>query len=476
MKHLSAFFPAALLLATTPALAQNELSNFSATGRGGVVNTFAVDYQVLGINPANLGREGGARVAFTIGEVGAGVGSQSLTNTQFKKLIFHPNDALTATERTDLVNNLTSDNTLNFNADVTALGLSVKLPAGLGGLAFSAHQRINGHVAFNRNGADIVVNGRSANIIQQYYDAAGNPRSGNTPPLLSAALDGTTIQLAVTNEYNIGYGVQVFSVPGVVRLTAGVGYRYIQGIGIADARLSGGSGLTAYSALSPVFGLDYSASLRGNSNFNYENGNKLNPVGTGNGFDLGLAAEIGKIVRVGVSVTDIGSMTWKGNLLTVNDQQLRYPQYDGTTDYNVIKGIIDQFADDQKSLFTYQPSREYKANLPTKLRLGGGIRISEYFEAGLDVTVPLNKVAGNLPSTFVGAGLDYKPVRWLRLSSGVSGGAGYRASLPLGITLVTSLWEAGFSSRDVTGYFSDKNPYYSVATGILRFKIGGRTI
>jgi hypothetical protein len=159
MKHLSTFLPAALLLAT-PALAQNELSNFSATGRGGVINTFAVGYQAIGINPANLGRADGARVAFTIGEVGAGVGSQSLTRTQFDKLIFHSGDALSAAERTELVNGLTSDNTLQFNADVTAFALSVKLPAGLGGLAFSAHQRLSGRLAFNRNSADIVVNGQ----------------------------------------------------------------------------------------------------------------------------------------------------------------------------------------------------------------------------------------------------------------------------------------------------------------------------
>lgn len=474
MKHLSAFLPAALLLAT-PALAQNELSNFSATGRGGVVNTFAVGYQAIGINPANLGRDEGARVGFTIGEIGAGVGSQSLTNTQFKKLVFHPNDPLSAAERIELVNNLTSDNTLNFNADVTAFALSVRLPGGFGGLAFSAHQRLNGRLAFNRNGADIVVNGRNASVIRQYYDANGNSTTGGPPPQLSAVLDGTVIQLAATNEYNVSYGKEIISVPGAVKLTAGVGYRYIQGIGVADARFSSGGGLSAYSALSPVFGFTYSPSLQGNANFNYENGGDLQPVGTGHGFDLGLAAEIGKVVRVGASLTDLGTMTWKGNLLTVNDQQLRYPQYDGTTDYNVIQGIIDQFANDTKSLFTYQPSREYKAKLPAKLRLGGGIRISEYFEAGLDVTVPLNKVAGNLPSTFVGAGLDYKPVRWLRLSSGVSGGAGYRASLPLGLTLVTGVWEAGLSTRDVTGYFSDKSPYYSVATGVLRFKIGGKS-
>ena len=183
MKHFSTLVPAALLLAT-PALAQNELSNFSATGRGGVVNTFAVGYQAIGINPANLGRSQGATVAFTIAEIGAGVGSQSLTNTQFKKLVFHPNDPLSAAERTELINGLTSDNPLNFNADITAFALSVRLPGGFGGLAFSAHQRLNGRLAFNRNGADIVVNGRNSALIQQYYDAAGNPRSGTTPPQL----------------------------------------------------------------------------------------------------------------------------------------------------------------------------------------------------------------------------------------------------------------------------------------------------
>ena len=73
----------------------------------------------------------------------------------------------------------------------------------------------------------------------------------------------------------------------------------------------------------------------------------------------------------------------------------------------------------------------------------------------------------------MGLGLDFKPLGWLRLSTGVTGGAGYGTSLPLGLTLVTPVWEAGFSSRDVLGYFSESNPYYSVAFGFLRFKFGG---
>ncbi|GAB3635759.1 hypothetical protein GCM10027422_13490 [Hymenobacter arcticus] len=470
MKTRLAWLPAALgLLATVPALAQNELSNFSATGRGGVVNTFALDYQALGINPANLGRQGTSLISFTVGEVGAGVGSQSLTNSQFKKLLFHANDALSAAERTSLVANLNSQNALNINADATAFGLAVTLPPGLGGLAVSVRQRLSGHVALNQNSADIIVNGQQAAIVQQYYDFAGNPRGG-TPPLLSAALDGTQLQLALTNEFNIGYGVEVLDIPGVIRLTAGVGYRYIQGIGVADVRIGGGS-LSAYSSLSPVFDINY-GSLASSPSFNYQSGSKLQPVGHGNGFDLGLAAEVGKVIRLGASVTDLGSMTWTGNVVTATDQSLTFPQYSGLATYDVVQNIVNQFGASGKTLFTYQTAQKRRADLPTKLRLGGGVRISELFEAGLDVTVPLNKVAGNLPTTFIGAGLDFKPVRWVRLSTGVSGGAGYKLSVPLGVTFVTPVWEAGISTRSVAGYFADNNPYASVALGFLRFKIG----
>ena len=106
------------------------------------------------------------------------------------------------------------------------------------------------------------------------------------------------------------------------------------------------------------------------------------------------------------------------------------------------------------------------------MRLGGGVRISQFFEAGLDVTLPLNKVAGNLTAPFVGVGVDYKPLHWLKLSSGFTGGAGYGKSLPLGLTFVTPIWEAGISTRDVVGLLSEDSPYSSVAFGLLRFKIG----
>ncbi|UPL48176.1 DUF5723 family protein [Hymenobacter sublimis] len=463
-KKFTSLLTACLLASTLPLYAQNELSNFTATGRGGVATTFASDYQAIGINPANLGRVGGSTVAFTIGEFGAGAGSQSLTRQQLRKFIFDTGQRLTLTDKQELARAFTSDNALNFNADATTLALAVQLPV-IGGIAISNRVRSAGHVALNQTAAEIAFLGRDAPI----YTSAS---AGNLP-LVTEALAGTDLQLAVMNEFNLAWGTRVLDLP-LLQVSAGAGYRYIQGVGIVDIRVQPGS-LRAYSSMSPVFDLNY-GDMVNDPSFNLRNGGSgLQPVGKGHGFDLGLAVEAGKAVRLGVAVTDIGHMTWEGNLLTANDQKLKQLKSEGIGSYNFIKEAAEIFATGTDSLFTYQTGQERRAELPTKLRAGAGLRISEFFEAGLDVTLPLNNVAGNITTPFIGAGLDYKPTRWLRLSSGVTGGAGYGISVPLGLTLATKVYEAGISTRDVAGLLTSENPYLSVAAGFLRFKLGGKT-
>ncbi|MCC2546962.1 DUF5723 family protein [Hymenobacter sp. BT175] len=464
---------AALLLGAPLMLrAQNELSNFTATGRGGVANTFASDYQAIGINPGNLGRIGGAKVAFTVGEFGLGAGTQSLTRDQFRNFIYDYEKGLTRDDKLALAKAFTSDNALNANADATTFALAVAIPS-LGTVAISNRQRIASHVALNQNAAEIMFLGKNAPIVTNNFNPDGTPKNVATLPQLSSALDGTALQLAWYNEYNIAYGNRVIDKP-TFQLSVGGGYRYIQGIGVVDVRIDGGA-VEAYSALSPLFKINY-GSLQTNPNasgFNYRtNAGGLQPVGTGHGFDFGVAMEAGKALRLGLSLTDMGKMTWEGNLLTANDQKLRYLESEGVNSYNFIKEAAQLFAGGTESLFQYQAQSKRTASLPTKLRAGAGFRISEYFETGLDVTLPMNKVAGNLSSPFVGLGVDYKPTRWVRLSSGVTAGAGYSVSVPLGVTFTAGPYEGGISTRDLTGLLFTEHPYISMAAGFLRFKFG----
>ncbi|SHI60166.1 hypothetical protein SAMN02745146_1149 [Hymenobacter daecheongensis DSM 21074] len=452
---------AALLALPGFGWAQNELSNFTATGRGGVSTTFATDYQAIGINPGNLGRVGGARFAFTIGEFGAGLGSQSLTRTQLRKFIYQANDKLTLADKQVLARQFTSNNALNLNVDATSLAVSLAVP-GVGSVAISNRQRISSHVGLNKNAAEIAFLGKDAPIFQNY--------NIQTAPLLSEALAGTELQMAWLNEFNLALGTRLIDLP-LVQLSAGAGYRYIQGVGIVDLRVSGGK-VEAYGSMSPLFKIDY-GSLATNPSFNLrQRARGLQPVGEGHGFDLGLALEAGKKLRLGAAVTDLGHMTWEGNLVTASDQKLKRLRSTGISSYDFFQEAAQIFSAGSDSLFQYQPSQTRRAALPAKFRAGAGLRISEYFETGLDVTLPLNKVAGNIPAPFVGLGVDYKPIRWLRLSSGLSTGAGYSLSVPLGLTLTSSIYEAGISTRDVAGLLTKENPYLSVAAGFLRFKFG----
>ena len=60
-----------------------------------------------------------------------------------------------------------------------------------------------------------------------------------------------TLQFAALNEFNVAWGTRVLDLP-LFQLSAGAGYRYIQGIGIIDVQVEPGN-LQAYSSLSPVF-------------------------------------------------------------------------------------------------------------------------------------------------------------------------------------------------------------------------------
>jgi hypothetical protein len=457
-----------LALLPLAARAQNELSNFTATGRGGVSNTFSVDYQSLGINPANLGRPGNAMVAFSFAEVGIGVNSQSLTKAQLKKFIYKTDEKLTKAEKQLFAQAFTNDNAFNLNADLTTFAVSVHLPL-MGGIAFSNRQRITSHIGLNQNAADILFLGKNAPVIQQYYPTDSTLTVPEVPKA-SEVLDGTKVQMQWLNEYNVAYGIKVFD-GTALKLYGGLGYKYIQGIAVVDVVAENGK-VEGYSALTPNLNTNY-GNLINNPDFNYQSEGKgwLKPVGYGHGFDIGFSAEAGKKVRVGLSVTDIGYMQWTGNLITATDDTLREVTTEGISTFNLFSEAADIFGAGQDSVISYHPAEVRRVSLPTRLRTGAGFRLSDRFEAGLDVTIPLNNQAGNLPAPFVGLGVDFKPHSLLRLSSGMTFGAGYSANLPLGITLVTSVYEAGIGTRDVIGWFSDKNPYFSVAFGFLRFKI-----
>ena len=449
-----------LTVSTNILWAQNELSNFSATGRGGVVNTFAVDYQSIGINPANLGVKDSTFLSFTLAEIGVGVSSQSLTRQQLRKFIRNVDDQMTLQEKQEFAKAFTNENALNTTVDITSVGISLQIPT-VGGFGFAHKVSVSSHIGLNKTFAEILFLGKDAPIYQNF-----DPLN---PPVVSDVFDNTQLQFAIMHEYNFAYGRSLLKTEDF-SLYAGLGYKYIRGVGILDILIDDGK-VRAYSALSPIFDVDY-GNLIVNPNFNYETDDSgLGAVGTGHGFDLGFALRMGDGLKAGLSVTDLGSMEWNGNLITAFDQPLQLVTSNGISSFNIFEEIPQFTGSGDESLLSYQAESKRNTALPAKLRMGLGYALTEQFEAGLDVTLPLNDVAGNIPNTFFGAGIDFRPVRLLKLSTGFTAGAGNGFNIPLGITLVTKIYEAGVATRDITGYFAKENPYFSFAFGFLRFKV-----
>ncbi|MBK0401962.1 hypothetical protein I5M27_03135 [Adhaeribacter sp. BT258] len=459
MKRI-AFAGLLAILFTGNARAQNELSNFTATGRGGVVNTFATDYQAIGINPANLGRTGNAPFAFSIGEIGAGVRSESLTHEQLNKFIFHSEEKLDSLQKQAFARAFNHEDAFNLNFDIATLSVSAYFEK-IGGFAFSNRIRVTGHMGLNKNASEILFLGQNAPVFQHYQigDTIG----------IRKTLNPTFVKMQILNEWNLAYGAELVRLPGF-KLQAGLGYKFMQGVGVIEIAVDG-ENVTAYTALSPKFNVNYGA-LVNDPNFNTTDIGEgfFKPVGKGHGFDLGIAAEIGQKLKASLSVTDVGSIKWRGNLLTANDQYIQKTSSDGIESFDFLDEVIDLAGTGSSNLFIFTPESELKRKLPAKLRTGVGVRLSDKLETGLDATFPLNDVAGNLEDPFAGVGVDFKALPYLKLSSGFSAGAGYGASIPLGFTFETSGYAFGVATRDVVGLFSTQDPYLSVAFGFLRFK------
>jgi hypothetical protein len=468
--------------------AQTEGAAWTATGRGGVATTFVTDYQAAGINPANLGWNSIFEDKhFTLGmlEGSYSLYSEALAKPQSKDLLKSlwtstPDDDLTYAEKIQAGQDFTSSG-FAVNVDIQSIGMAL-ITEKAGGFAFGIKDRFSWYSKLNETTSDILWLGYNAPYFDDkfFIDTTGltpdtipttNPDSVNyasasVPNPFMDILDGSEMRMTWLREYNFSYGKQVIGTEGF-SLHAGFGIKYIQGLGIMEISSENGE-LTAFSALSPGFEVDYGTSASGNPS-NIE-GAKLSSVGDGIGMDFGVSAIIGEKLKLGFSIVDIGTMTWDGNVYEVQDTILIDLDQNGMDNF----ALVDQATNfvGQDGLLSWEGVAEKEVKLPTLMRLGASYRFGDAFEAGVDLVIPGNEVPGNLEQAVFAFGGDLKPAPWLRISAGFVTGGNYGFNLPVGITLFapTGGWEGGIASRDMVTFFSDTSPTLSLATGFMRFR------
>lgn len=479
------------------ATAQYEISSFTATGRGGATS-FVTDYQACGINPANLGWDAEfEEKRFTMGvtEMTFSIHSDALTKDElrqeFKDIIHNKSTAdWTMDEKRQAAKDFANSG-LAINGNIGSFGFAYNSEA-FGGIAFRINDNFSSYIQLNETTSSIVFEGKFANyfdslvyvdpntmdttIIANYNmqdpDSIASVAQGfaSTPSLIGEIMNGSQFRASWTREYNLSYGRKIFGKDDVFEVFGGVGVKYIQGFAMIDVR-SENDQLTAFSSMTPFFKIDYGTASSQNPSSVTQSGMLPNSVGGGFGMDFGVDVLVKNKLKVAMALTNIGSITWKGNVYSMNDTLVIDTYSEGLNNYNVMQAITNLSGDD--GVFSWEGEKQLKQKLNSNFRFGASYVIGDIAQIGIDVIAPLNhENPASLQKPLIGVGGDIKPIPWLRLSAGFMKGGNYDFSIPLGLTVITQsgTWEAGVASRDAITFFTQNGPTLSLSTGFMRFR------
>lgn len=475
----------ALAFGFTNLFSQHELSSFTSTGRGGAT-TFATDYQAIGINPANLGWQykfDDKKGAMGYSEFTFSARSEALTKQEIRDMFTKDPTKFTYDEKVGAAKNFT-DAGFALNLDYGSMGIAF-YGEKFGGIGFRINDRIKTFMKLGEATSDILFLGKRASYFDQYllddgttvdadsYDSATdttiNLGVASAPQLISQILKGTEINMSWIREYNLSYGRKLIDNERDLQLYVGAGVKYLQGLALLEIKEDDGD-LTAYSSVTPFFDIDYGIAAIQNPSTVAQKGLLPNSVGSGFGFDLGANAILFEKLKIGAAITNIGSITWDGNVYTVEDSEVVDTEDAGLDNYNVFQGIQNIAGKD--GVLQWAGEADKTVALPTVIRLGSSMEFGEKIELGVDIIAPGNKVPGNYESVVFGFGGDIQLIKVLTLSGGFVMGGGYATQIPLGITFAspTGGYEFGIASRDAVSFFKDKGATLSLSVGFLRFR------
>lgn len=492
-----------LLALPVVANAQYELSTFTSTGRGGAT-TFATDYQCLGINPANLGWDfkfSGKKFAIGGPELSFSLYSEALSKPDLRSMLkqtFSGNyEDLSYNDKLNAAKDFTKTG-FALNASLGSFGFAYMDPKA-GGFAFRINDNVQWYSKLGDQASDllflgktssyfdslnVMVNGVLTTIANPNHNSPGsldpntiNPDSvvsgfSSVPLNISQIMKNSEITMAWTRDYNFSYGRRLFG-DSTFAMFAGVGVKYVQGLALLNITSDANGKMTAYSSLSPLFGIDY-GTASSNSNVIATSGSAfsdaMKSVGKGIGFDFGLNIVVKNKFKLGASLINMGKVTWDGNVYTIKDTLLLSTTNAGLENYNVAGQLGDIMG--EKGIMKLEGQETRVTKLPSLLRTGASLILNKYLELGVDVILPMNDEPGSFQKPIIGFGGDFKPAKWVRLQAGYVTGGNYDFQVPIGITFITKngTWETGVASRDAVTFFAKNGPTLSLSMGFMRFR------
>ncbi len=476
-KHFTAMVMSVVILGVV-GINTSIAGNDRVSGRTvGMARTYVASSRgldAMGLNPANLALDDrGSTVTFQIAPFGVKAGSDFI-NYQIYQDYFTGVDSVKPDGSTIRVGKALSDadkqsilglfpggiahTQLNF--DINEFGLSIESKT-LGGIGFAVSDRVAMNLDIPEGYLQFLLNGLPAN--------------GAT-----YSLDNTAITASWLREYNFTYArILPFDFKIFSDISVGVGIKVIQGFGYFGTDHYTGT-LENIVTPSQTPGVPDDVKLHAAVDFQQFKAsfpqdsitnNLFSPLGKGTGFDVGVSSSVlFPALRVGVSITDIGSVDWSKNTkvivgsanLTINN-----PQQQQDSIKNAFKG--QQY-----------DTTGFTTKLPTAMHIGAAFQLDEApfitsFPGRLllaaDLHFGFNNEPGNTTTPRFALGMEYRPVMAFPIRLGISAGGRDRFTFSGGFGINTPIWDLDLATESLSLLTNPNSFRYASFTLGMRFRI-----
>ncbi len=325
---------------------------------------------------------------------------------------------LTAQDKEDLMNLFKGGGTVFFTHNAEYLRIAYKVSDEVGAFGFSIADVTTDITTFPQGLIELSLEG---NVVGKAYN-----------------FNDLDMKASYLRDYSFSYS-RDFSdlVPlPLSKLALGVTFSYVQGLAMGridevktniktnpDNTIDISGHFVGYAALSPDFNVKYDFDSTNTNDDGFQFTPFPTPAGTGFGMDFGLTAGFEDYLTVGFAVNNIGSITWNKNVAKYESNTALVIR--DITDQDELDSLKDQIALDGKYI------DQLKTDLPTVMRLGAALQVDKlindfpgYLTIAADFIKGFNNEASNSDKAGFGFGLEYRPVHWLPIMTGIAVGNG----------------------------------------------------
>ncbi len=342
---------------------------------------------------------------------------------------------LTSEDKDVIINNFPGE-TGAFRHDIQYSFLTAIASFSIGTLGFSISERTGSNITLPRSFAEFMLNGN--------------------PPGVAFDFSATRISSSWTRQYAMSYAYQ-YKYSRATTLSIGGSAKYIHGYGYFALERFNSNFTTDPDSFVVTGTADMLATYAGTNDWISNNSLHYSlfpsPVGTGWGFDLGAHMQVTNSFSAGISMLDIGSVTWDRNARRITASE----------DFRISDLSSEEQVDEIKQRLngTEEEIEQFTSALPTAFVVAGVysfqhfIRKDKYLHLTFAVRQGLNNESGNSTSPRVGLGTEFELLRNVAFRLGVNFGGIQPMAVAAGIGFIADNFKLDIGSMDISPTMTD---------------------